>query len=56
MHVGVDFRYGFSNEVRPGDPRNWLADISTLAQLGYKQSVSFEEGIKQYIQWAKEKK
>jgi len=48
---GIQFNYTFNNAVRPGDPLNWCADITALAALGYKQSISFEEGIKRYLQW-----
>lgn len=50
------FTYDFNNQVRAGDPVNWLADISTLSKLGYTQKVSFEAGIKNYLKWLHEKK
>jgi dTDP-glucose 4,6-dehydratase/UDP-glucose 4-epimerase len=49
-------KYEFSGEVREGDPLNWKADIDKLINIGYEQSVSFEEGIKRYCQWLKELK
>src|SRR5882762_4640578 len=53
---GIPFTYRFNNEVRPGDPLNWKADISKLSAMGYRQEISFEEGIKRYLQWLREKK
>lgn len=44
----------FNNEVRPGDPLNWEADISIIKKWGYVRSVSLEDGVKQYIKWIQE--
>jgi dTDP-glucose 4,6-dehydratase/UDP-glucose 4-epimerase len=41
----------FNNQVKQGDPLNWRADIEKIKNLGYKQSVSFEEGIERYVSW-----
>ena len=46
--------YVFSGEAKTGDPLNWVADISTLKQWGYKSKVQLEQGLKDYIEWAKE--
>lgn len=42
----------FNGVEREGDPLNWRADISKLKALGYKKSISFEDGIRDYIEWA----
>ena len=42
---------GFSGEVRPGDPRNWEADISELRNLGYSPSISLQQGVQGYVDW-----
>lgn len=44
----------FSGSNRKGDPINWLADISIIQSLGYKPSITLEEGIKQYIKWVQD--
>ena len=44
----------FNGTVREGDPRFWKADISILKGWGYKPSVTLEQGLKSYIQWATE--
>lgn len=41
----------FNNVVREGDPLNWQADISRLKNLGYKPSVSMENGLVDYFKW-----
>jgi UDP-glucose 4-epimerase len=42
---------GFNNQVKQGDPLNWKADITLLKSLGYKQTISLEAGIQEYIHW-----
>lgn len=44
----------YSNEIRKGDPLNWRADVGLIESYGYKKSICFEDGIKQYVEWAKE--
>ena len=46
----------FDGVQRPGNPRNWRADISRLKELGYEQTISFENGVKGYVQWVKDLK
>jgi dTDP-glucose 4,6-dehydratase/UDP-glucose 4-epimerase len=41
----------FNQQVRDGDPLNWRADISRIQSLGFKQTVSFRQGIENLIQW-----
>lgn len=40
------------NSYRKGDIRHCFADISSLAKLGFKPKTSFEEGMRQLIEWA----
>lgn len=44
-------RFDFSGSVRPGDAQKWTVDIGRLARLGYRPSVSLEEGIARTIEW-----
>jgi len=44
----------FNGVIKVGDPNNWVADISKLESMGYKQKVSIEGGLKQYAAWLKE--
>lgn len=46
------FSYEFNGVAREGDPNNWRADIRTMNDWGYEQSVNIEEGIRNYINWA----
>lgn len=48
--------YTFNGEVRLGDPINWRADITTLADFGFKAKFNIKEGLKRYINWIKELK
>lgn len=41
---------------KKGDPINWEADITQLKKLGYIQKMSINDGIKQYIEWARSEK
>nr|WP_300912645.1 NAD-dependent epimerase/dehydratase family protein [uncultured Acetatifactor sp.] len=43
----------FMGTCREGDPINWRADISRLKKLGYSRSVSFLQGISNYVDWVK---
>jgi UDP-glucose 4-epimerase len=47
-------RLQFNQQVRAGDPQNWKADISRLKALGFSNTVSFEQGIKQTVEWLKD--
>lgn len=39
----------FSGQRRVGDPVQWRADISKLAQLGYAPSISLQEGLHRFV-------
>jgi UDP-glucose 4-epimerase len=54
-HHHTSFEYEFSNKTRAGDPINWVADVEKLKSLGYKQTISFEDGVKDYCKWLREK-
>lgn len=45
----------YSHTIRKGDPLNWKADITKLTHTGYQQKYSLQDGLKEYIQWLKEK-
>ena len=52
-NAGLDkSKISFMGTRREGDPINWRADISKLKKLGYLKSVSFSQGISNYIAWA----
>lgn len=41
------------NEYRSGDIRHCFADISKMANIGFKPSVSFKEGMRELVGWGK---
>jgi len=41
----------FTGKTRPGDPVHWKADVSKLHALGFRDYLSIEEGIKEYVNW-----
>jgi dTDP-glucose 4,6-dehydratase/UDP-glucose 4-epimerase len=47
-------QFNFIGETRKGDPNNWVADISIIQKLGYKQQHTLEDGLKYYYKWIKE--
>jgi dTDP-glucose 4,6-dehydratase/UDP-glucose 4-epimerase len=51
---GFNTPYSFSNQVKAGDPLFWQSDISKMRALGYKRTVTSQQGLNEYIQWAKE--
>jgi UDP-glucose 4-epimerase len=52
--AGVDLRVEYGPK-RPGDVRDSLADISkAAAELGFSPSVTMEEGLPEYVAWARQ--
>lgn len=44
---------GFNGKIREGDPRFWEADVTIIKSWGYAPSYSLEQGLQEYIAWAK---
>lgn len=42
----------FNGAEREGDPINWRADVTRLEELGYMPTVSIEDGVTRYVDWA----
>lgn len=51
--LGVDVNIHFNGNVRPGDPRFYLADVSKTLQLGLKPTMALEDGLDDYTRWFK---
>ncbi|GHV32185.1 UDP-glucose 4-epimerase [Spirochaetia bacterium] len=51
--LNSDRKIIFNNKNRAGDPLNWQADISKIRDLGYRKTVTIEQGIISYVSWAK---
>jgi len=41
----------FNGEIKKGDPLNWQADISRIAELGYIKKVPLKQGVEEYAAW-----
>lgn len=41
----------FNGQSRAGDPLYWVADISRINSLGYKQQTDLKEGVSTYVKW-----
>jgi UDP-glucose 4-epimerase len=54
--MGVKPRVVFSGSNRPGDPQEWVADISRLSEIGFRPLVKLSDGIKKTYQWYLENK
>lgn len=51
---GYKGKINFNGTVRDGDPRFWQADISILTSWGYRPTVTLENGLIEYIEWAED--
>lgn len=52
--LGFAGEINFSGIGRAGDPVNWVADISSLKNLGYAPAIEIGDGIKKYVKWLRE--
>jgi dTDP-glucose 4,6-dehydratase/UDP-glucose 4-epimerase len=43
----------FKNQVRQGDPSNWVADLNKLKSFGFKNQVNLKDGLISYVKWLK---
>jgi UDP-glucose 4-epimerase len=43
----------FSGNIRPGDPEEWVVDISNLKKLGFEAKTALEDGLKAVSEWFK---
>ena len=53
-NIDSSIKINFNNIVKPGDPLNWRADITTLKSFGFKGTTSISEGLKNTAKWLKE--
>ena len=54
--ISPDISFSFSRNHKQGDPDTLKADITDLQNLGYTQTYSLEDGLKNYIQWLQERR
>jgi len=43
----------FTGSTRPGDPVDYIADISCATQWNWQPQISWQEGIREYVDWYK---
>ena len=53
-HYNPSVNTTFNQHTKVGDPSNWRADISKLTSLGFKYSISLDQGLSRYSIWLKE--
>ncbi|RLD72263.1 MAG: dTDP-glucose 4,6-dehydratase [Bacteroidetes bacterium] len=46
----------FNKKQKPGDPKNWVADISVLSSFGFLPNYNLNQGLTNYIKWIKNEK
>lgn len=51
--LGFEGNITFTQELLPGYPTRWLADISLLKTFGINNFRSLEDGITEYLEWIK---
>lgn len=49
----AEHRVSFNGQSRDGDPLVWRADIRRLSALGFRCAMEFEEGLRDYVDWAR---
>lgn len=53
-YMNLNRKYiSFRGNRREGDSINWCADVNKLFALEYTRSISFVEGVRQYINWVR---
>lgn len=50
---GRDLTIDFDKRNPQGNPLNWQADISRMAQLGFVPTIPLEKGVKAYADWCR---
>jgi dTDP-L-rhamnose 4-epimerase len=50
---GKKIRPDVKNKFRAGDIRHCYADITRISRLGYKPKISFEDGMRDLVEWGK---
>ena len=53
-NLGCSARPLFDGVATPGNPRNWRADISRIAALGFQPAISLERGLVETAGWCRE--
>lgn len=51
--IGLKKEIVFSGILPAGTPQNWQADINMLKQLGFIPQIALQEGVRNYVLWAR---
>ncbi|MEZ2129475.1 MULTISPECIES: NAD-dependent epimerase/dehydratase family protein [unclassified Sinorhizobium] len=51
--MGRGDRPQFCGTIRPGDPRDYQADIRRALQWGWKPQINWRDGLSRYVSWFK---
>jgi UDP-glucose 4-epimerase len=43
----------FTGELPSGTPKNWMADMSMLSDMGFSPEISMEDGVREFVAWAR---
>lgn len=46
-------KISFNQQIKEGDPLNWLADISAIKDMGFRTKTRLENAVLDYIEWFK---
>ncbi|MFH1722168.1 MAG: SDR family NAD(P)-dependent oxidoreductase [Candidatus Altiarchaeota archaeon] len=49
-----NLKIGYENKFRSGDIRHCVADISKIKSIGFKPSVSVEQGLSELVSWGEQ--
>lgn len=52
--LGVEAALRFNGVIKPGDPRYYHADVARARALGWRPSVSLEDGLHGYVDWLRQ--
>jgi UDP-glucose 4-epimerase len=52
--LNCEIKYTFGNQIKEGDPLYWQADVKKITALNYIPKKPIKEGLKEYLEWAKE--
>lgn len=53
-YLGREGEIEFPERYRPGEVRHMAADVSRLAELGFRAETSLRAGLQQYVEWLAE--
>ncbi len=51
MKLKPEFKYAGGTRGWTGDVKLMLLDVNKIESLGWKQKISFQEGVKRYVKW-----